>query len=87
MTLHADVDGAGRGARGKGALVQAIVDGRWTTVEELTLNDSGGATWRYRFRGTTRSAVYRFRVRVPTAGDVWPWPTTDSPVLRVRVRR
>ena len=25
MTLHADVDGAGHGARGKGALVQAIV--------------------------------------------------------------
>ena len=68
MTLHADVDGAGRGARGKGALVQAIVGGRWTTVEELTLNDAGGATWRYRFRGTTRSAVYRFRVRVPTRG-------------------
>ena len=87
MTLHADVDGAGHGARGKGALVQAIVAGRWTTVEELTLNDSGGATWRYRFKGTTRSAIYRFRVRVPTAGDVWPWPTTDSPVLKVRVRR
>lgn len=87
MTLHADVDGAGHGARGKGALVQAIVAGRWTTVEELTLNDSGGATWRYRFKGTTRSAIYRFRVRVPTAGDVWPWPTTDSPILKVRVRR
>jgi hypothetical protein len=87
MTLHADVDGAGHGARGKGALVQAIVAGRWTTVEELTLNDSGGAVWRYRFTGTTRSAIYRFRVRVPTAGDVWPWPTTDSPVLKVRVKR
>jgi hypothetical protein len=87
MTLHTDVDGAGNGARGKGALVQAIVGGRWTTVEELTLDGAGKATWRYRFRGTTRSAVYRFRVRVPTAGDVWPWPTTDSPVLRVKVRR
>ena len=55
-------------------------DGRGADAQRLGRRD-----WRYRFKGTTRSAIYRFRVRVPTAGDVWPWPTTDSPTLKVRV--
>ncbi len=86
MKLRVDVDGAGRGSSGKVALVQAVVGRRWATVDSLTLNSAGRAVWRYRFRGTTRRAVYRFRVRVERAGDVWPWPTTDSRVLRVPVR-
>ena len=53
------------------------------------LDDGRGAHARtavgQRDRGATasavrsRAAIYRFRVRVPSAGDVWPWPTADSP--------
>lgn len=85
MTMRASVSGAGRGASGTVALVQAVVGGRWTTVESLALDRRGRATWRYRFRGTTRRAIYRFRVRVENAGDIWPWRTTTSRVLRVGV--
>jgi hypothetical protein len=86
MTLRADITGAGGGAEDKVVLVQAVVGGRWATVQSLTADDEGRAIWRYRFRGTTRPAIYRFRLRVERAGDVWPWPTTNSPVLRVKVR-
>ena len=51
----------------------------------LEADRTGRAVWRYRFRTTTRPARYRFRVRVERAGDVWPWPTTDSPVVSVAV--
>lgn len=86
MTLRAGIDGAGGGSAGKLVLVQAIVGGRWATVESLTADAGGDARWRYRFRGTVRPAIYSFRVRVERSGDVWPWPTTTSDVVRVRVR-
>ena len=86
MNLRADIRGAGAGTLGKVVLMQAVVGGRWTTVASLTADDDGRAVWRYRFRGTTRPAIYRFRVQVERAGDVWPWPTTTSEVLRVAVR-
>ena len=66
-------------------LVQAFVEGRWTTVDSLSAGSDGKALWRYRFRSTTRRTGYRFRVKVERAGDVWPWPTTTSRVLRVEV--
>ena len=85
LTLGAGVHGAGSGAPGKAMLVQTLVAGRWTTVDSLTMDRAGNARWRYRFRATTRPTVYRFRVKVERAGDVWPWPTTTSPVVRVMV--
>jgi hypothetical protein len=85
LTLRASVSGAGSGAGGKVVLVQALVEGRWTTVDSLSANADGRALWRYRFRATTRRISYRFRVKVERAGDVWPWPTTTSRVLRVSV--
>ncbi len=85
VTLRAAIEGAGGGSSGKVVLVQAVVGGRWATVESLTADADGDAVWRYRFRGTTRRANYRFRVRVERAGDVWPWPTTNSQVLRMEV--
>ena len=85
LMLRASVSGAGSGASGKVVLVQAFVEGRWTTVDSLSAGANGRALWRYRFRSTTRRTGYRFRVMVERAGDVWPWPTTTSRVLRVEV--
>ena len=85
MTLRALIDGAGAGAAGKVVLVQSIVGGEWATVASVQAGRAGTAVWRYRFRGTTRPALYRFRVRVERAGDVWPWPTTNSAPVIVAV--
>jgi hypothetical protein len=85
LMLGANIVGAGSGAAGKALLVQALLDGRWTTVDSLTADGAGRARWRYRFRATTRPTVYRFRVKVERAGDVWPWPTTTSSPIRVLV--
>ena len=88
-TLRLDVRLSGAGedaAGGRPVLVQALVDGRWATVDSVEATRSGRATWRYRFRNTTRTTVYRFRVRVPRGGADWPWPTTTSPTVGVRVR-
>ncbi len=85
MTLRALIGGAGAGTAGKVVLVQSIVGGAWSTVASLQARRDGSAVWRYRFRGTTRPALYRFRVRVERAGDVWPWPTANSAPVIVAV--
>ena len=85
MTLRAKLTGAGAGVRGKVVLVQSVIGGRWATVASLEADRSGVATWRYRFRGTTRPADYRFRARVERSGDIWPWPTTNSAPISVAV--
>jgi hypothetical protein len=85
MTLRARIGGAGAGTAGKVVLVQSIVGGEWATVASVQAGRDGTAVWRYRFRGTTRPALYRFRVRVERAGDVWPWPTTNSAPVIVAV--
>ena len=86
LKVTANVLGAGGGAGGKAVLVQAFVEGRWTTVDSISATARGTASWNYRFRATTRPTAYRFRVRVERAGDVWPWPTTTSAPLKVVVR-
>ena len=69
MTLLARISGAGPGAADeRTVLVQALVGRRWATVGSAEANALGHATWRYRFRGTTRPARYQFRVRVPHGG-------------------
>ena len=87
LRLDARVLGAGRGAaQGRPLLVQARVGGRWATVDSVQADAAGRAQWRYRFRNTTVPTIYRFRIQVPQGGADWPWPTTDSRVVRVLVR-
>lgn len=86
LTLRATIAGAGTGAANdKAVLVQVFAGGRWSTIDALNADARGRVAWHYRFRGTTRPAIYRFRVRVEHAGDVWPWAATDSPEVRVSV--
>jgi len=87
VTLNAAITGAGPGAAdGRVLLVQAMVGGRWTTVDSIESDGAGHARWRYRFHGTTRPARYHFRVRVPRGAADWPWPTTTSDEVVVTVR-
>ena len=87
VTLNAAITGAGgNAADGRILLVQAMVGGRWTTVDSIESNGAGHARWRYRFHGTTRPARYHFRVRIPRGADDWPWPTTSSDEIVVNVR-
>lgn len=87
LKLDVRIGGAGRGApAGRPVLVQAFVGGRWATVDSVEADAGGRATWRYRFRSTTRVTVYRFRVRVPRGGTDWPWPASTSGAVSVRVR-
>ncbi len=87
VTLVAKITGAGFGAPdGRTVLIQAIVGGRWSTVDSVEANAQGHARWRYRFHGTTRPARYHFRVRVPRGAADWPWPTTTSDEVLVNVR-
>jgi hypothetical protein len=87
VTLEAAITGAGGSAAdGRILLVQALVGGRWTTVDSIEANGAGHARWRYRFHGTTRPARYHFRVRIPRGAADWPWPTTTSDEVVVTVR-
>ena len=87
LKLAARIEGAGTGAsRGRIVLVQAVVRSRWVTVDSVEADDQGRAVWRYRFRSTTRPARYRFRLRIPTGAEDWPYPTTTSSAVRVRVK-
>jgi hypothetical protein len=88
MVLKASIAGAGDdgAAGGRTLLVQALVDGRWATVDSVETGKSGSASWRYRFRATTRATRYRFRVRVPRGGDDWPWRATSSRTVSVLVK-
>lgn len=88
MVLLADIAGAGgdEAAADRTLLVQAKVDGRWATVDSVETGAKGSASWRYKFRATTRPTRYRFRVRVPRGGDDWPWPATSSRAVSVLVK-
>ena len=87
VTLDAAITGAGGSAAdGRILLVQAMVGGRWTTVDSIEAGSAGQARWRYRFHGTTRPARYHFRVRIPRGAADWPWPTTTSDEVVVTVR-
>lgn len=87
LRLIATITGAGQGAAaGRTVLVQALVGDRWATVDSVEAGRDGRASWRYRFRSTTRQITYRFRVRVPRGGADWPWPQTTSADVGVRVR-
>lgn len=83
-TLRGTIRGAGDAAEGMTVLVQAVVDGRWSTVDSVEASESGAVTWKYRFRRTVRTARYSFRLVVPSARRL-PWKTTASPRQIVRV--
>ena len=86
MALDVRVTGAGDGAPdGRPVLMQALVAGRWKTVDSVEVDGRGRATWRYRFRSTTRRTTYRFRAQIPRGGSEWPWPVTTSSNVAVPV--
>lgn len=83
-TLRGTISGAGDAVDGMTVLVQAIVDGRWSTVDTVEASESGAVSWQYRFRRTTRPAQYRFRLVVPSVRNL-PWKRIASPRQVVRV--
>lgn len=83
-TLRGTISGAGDAVEGMTVLVQAVVDGRWSTVDSVEASESGAVAWKYRFRRTVRTAKYRFRMVVPSVRGL-PWKTTASPRQIVRV--
>lgn len=83
-TLRGTITGAGEAVEDLQVLVQAIVGGRWSTVDSVSPSESGSITWKYRFRRTVKRAAYRFRLVVPRTASL-PWNTTVSPREIVRV--
>lgn len=83
-TLRGTISGAGDAVEGMTVLVQAVVNGRWSTVDSVEASESGAVAWKYRFRRTVRTAKYRFRMVVPKVRGL-PWKTTASPRQIVRV--
>lgn len=83
-TLRGTIGGAGDAVEGMTVLVQAVVNGRWSTVDSVEASESGSVAWKYRFRRTVRAAKYRFRMVVPSVRGL-PWKRTVSPRQIVRV--
>ncbi len=83
-TLRGKIRGAGDAVDGMTVLVQAVVDGRWSTVDSVEASESGAVSWKYRFRRTVRTARYSFRLVVPAVRGL-PWKRTASPRRTVRV--
>jgi hypothetical protein len=84
VTFRGTVSGAGDAAPDLQVLVQAVVRGRWSTVDAVRPDEDGDVRWRYRFRNTTRPAAYRFRLVVERTRGL-PWRRTASPRRVVRV--
>jgi hypothetical protein len=84
VTLSGQLLGAGQSAAGTTATIQAIVRGKWRPVGSATVNASGKFAWSYKFVALHRPTLFSFRaVVVRTPG--WPWPTTTSGRLHVKV--
>lgn len=83
-TLRGTISGAGDAVEGMTVLVQAVVNGRWSTVDTVEASESGAVAWKYRFRRTVRTAKYSFRMVVPSVRSL-PWKSTASPRQIVRV--
>lgn len=80
--FHGRLRGAGEAARGATAEIQAIANGRWTTVETVTVGSGGTFDWTHRFRYVERAALFSFRAVIPKTPG-WPWPTVRSPRIKV----
>lgn len=79
------VMGGGSTVRGANVEIQAIVDGRWQTVTNVSARSGGKFMWTYRFRHVERNALFSFRAIV-RATPGWPWPTTKSKKMKVQIR-
>jgi hypothetical protein len=82
--FHGRLRGAGKAARGATAEIQAIANGRWTTVETVTVGARGTFAWTHRFRYVERDALFSFRAVIPKTPG-WPWPTARSPRIKVPI--
>jgi hypothetical protein len=84
VTLSGALLGAGRSAAGTTATIQAIVRGKWRPVGSATIGSAGQFKWTYKFVALHRPTLFSFRaVVVRTPG--WPWPTTRSSRIHVKV--
>ena len=72
---------------GRVIVLQANVPGsrQWITFRKATTNAQGDFQSAYRFRSTTRTTTYRFRVVVPPQSG-YPWVEGDSHPAKVLVR-
>lgn len=71
--------------KGKLLFLQAFVRGRWVTFATPRTNPQGAFRGSYRFKATTRSRTFRFRVRAPSE-TAFPYERGTSRTLKVRVR-
>lgn len=85
ITLRGRVRNDGGAEAGRDVLVQAIVRGRWRTIDSVEVDDDGRITWRYRFTNTTQTARYRFRFVLPRSKGL-PWKRTVTEHVSAIVR-
>lgn len=85
LTLTGTVRGDGGAFEGRRVLVQALVRGRWRTVDDVDVAARGQVRWTYRFTTTRRPARYRFRLVLPATKRL-PWQRTASGSVGVLVR-
>lgn len=85
VTFKGQIGGGGPSVAGAAAEIQAISSGRWQTVANVRVKQGGKFVWKYRFRYVERDAIFSFRALVrDTPG--WPWPTTQSKKIKVRIK-
>jgi hypothetical protein len=85
LTLRGRVRYDGNAFDERTALIQAVVRGRWRTVDSVKVSRRGRIRWRYRFTNTRQSARYRFRFVLPKAKRL-PWKKTVSKRVAIVVR-
>ncbi len=83
-TLRGTISGAGAAVEGMPVQIQAVVNGKWSTIDVVEASRSGAIRWNYTFRRTLRTSEYRFRLVVRSQRSL-PWKTTASPRQIVRV--
>lgn len=79
------IAGGGTSVRGANTEIQAIADGRWQTVANVSAKPNGKFSWKYRFRHVERDALFSFRALVRSTPG-WPWPTVKSKRVKVRIK-
>ncbi|HEY8584933.1 MAG TPA: hypothetical protein VIL49_18380, partial [Capillimicrobium sp.] len=84
LVLRGRFEHAGGALDEQPILVQAIVRGRWRTVDSVEADAQGRVEWAYAFTNTTRTALYRFRFVLPAAKRL-PWKRLATDAVEVRV--
>ncbi len=84
LTLRGRFRNAGGALDERPVLIQAVVRGRWTTVDSVEADGDGRVVWRYRFEHTRTTARYRFRFVLPKQRGL-PWTRTVTDVVTVLV--